>query len=419
MVPPFHASHSSRLRRVVRRLFSCALVLVLLAPCAEARQSKQAIYAGYRTLSSSLPAQRLMLHMGVWYPTRRKAGTVTEGDWSFRAARNAPVLQGPWPVIILSHDVTGSAWTHHDIAGALAARGFIVAAPTHDHDNGEDMALLFSDRELPVRALQLRAALDLVLEHPQIGAQADRSRIGFLGFGMPSSAGLLLAGGEMTPDAWPSFCPQRQTGQLDFSPREAFGRIGERGCDGGNAVVLGEKTDGATGQGVGFVQYHGNTKQTCGNNGRETSVTAGGEEHIGTEAFKEGATTKGGRKVTWVGDGACARTEKRALPRLGGLALRGTGPGEDEGEFMTFGTKAFGDGEGGIDVATGAAAGDGDTFGVWHGQRSMQSMSCRARAWAFTLSRRSRTHFQRQEMEPFSSMGRSRKSPSKPARRSR
>ena len=213
MVPPFHASHSSRLRRVVRRLFSCALVLVLLAPCAEARQSKQAIYAGYRTLSSSLPAQRLMLHMGVWYPTRRKAGTVKEGDWSFRAARNAPVLQGPWPVIILSHDVTGSAWTHHDIAGALAARGFIVAAPTHDHDNGEDMALLFSDRELPVRALQLRAALDLVLEHPQIGAQADRSRIGFLGFGMPSSAGLLLAGGEMTPDAWPSFCPQRQTGQ--------------------------------------------------------------------------------------------------------------------------------------------------------------------------------------------------------------
>ena len=94
-------------------------------------------------------------------------------------------------------------------------------------------------------------------------------------------------------------------------------------------------------------------------------------------------------------------------------------PGKDKGKFMALGTKAVGDGECGIDVATGAAAGDGDTFGVWHGQRSMQSMSCRARAWAFTLSRRSRTHFQRQEMEPFSSMGRSRKSPSKPSRRSR
>ena len=167
------------------------------------------------------------------------------------------------------------------------------------------------------------------------------------------------------------------------------------------------------------MQNHGNTEQTRGDNGREAGVATGGEEHIGTEPFKEGATTKGGRKVARVGDGACAGTEKRALPRFGGLALRGAGPGKDEGEFMTFGTKAFGDGKGGIDVATGAAAGDGDTFGVWHGQRSMQSMSCWARAWAFTLSSRSRTHFQRQEMEPFSSMGRSRKSPSKPARRSR
>ena len=119
-------------------------------------------------------------------------------------------MEGPWPVIILSHDMTGSAWTHHDIAAALAERGFIVAAPTHDHDNGEDMGLLFSDRELPVRALQIRAALDLVLEHAQLGKQADTSRIGFLGFGMPSSAGLLLAGGEMTPDAWPSFCRQNR-----------------------------------------------------------------------------------------------------------------------------------------------------------------------------------------------------------------
>lgn len=206
MLPNAVSLTVTSLRRLRRRLLVCALVLVTLAPCAEARENKQAVYAGYRTLSSSLPAQRLMIHMGVWYPTLRKSGTVKEGDWTFRAARNAPIMEGPWPVLILSHDVTGSAWTHHDIAAALASHGFIVAAPTHDHDNGEDMGLLFSDRELPVRALQLKAALDLVLEHPQIGKQADAGRIGFLGFGLPASAGLLLAGGEMTPDAWPDFC---------------------------------------------------------------------------------------------------------------------------------------------------------------------------------------------------------------------
>ena len=212
----FSGTFSPWFCRLAVRLLFCVLSLALLSPSAEARQNKQTIYAGYRTLSSSLPAQRLMIHMGVWYPTRRKSGTVKVGDWNFRAARNAPVMDGPWPVIILSHDITGSAWTHHDIAAALAARGFIVAAPTHDHDNGEDMGLLFSDRELPVRALQLRAALDLVLEHPQLGKQTDPSRVGFLGFGMPASAGLLLAGGEMTPDAWPDFC----RGRTEDSRRE-------------------------------------------------------------------------------------------------------------------------------------------------------------------------------------------------------
>ena len=218
MAEPIPSLHLFRLRALLGAFLVLMLSLTLSVPCAGARQSKQNVYAGYRTLSSSLPAQRLMIHMGVWYPTRRKAGNVKVGDWTFRAARNAPIMQGPWPVIILSHDVTGSAWTHHDIAAALAARGFIVAAPTHDHDNGEDMALLFSDRELPVRALQLRAALDLVLEHAQIGKEADRSRIGFLGFGMPASAGLLLAGGELTPDAWASFCKGRE----ETPPTEAL-----------------------------------------------------------------------------------------------------------------------------------------------------------------------------------------------------
>jgi predicted dienelactone hydrolase len=106
---------------------------------------------------------------------------------------------------MLSHDITGNAWAHHDIASALAASGFIVVAPTHDRDNAEDMRLLFTERELPMRALQLKAALGHVLSHPQIGAQADASRVGFLGFGLPSPAGLLLAGGELTPDGWDAY----------------------------------------------------------------------------------------------------------------------------------------------------------------------------------------------------------------------
>ena len=200
------------MRRTLRRVSCFVLVLALTLPTPTvAKDEKPVIHAGYRTLASSLPSERLMLHMGVWYPTLRRPSAVKVGNWNFRAARNAPIHSGPWPVIILSHDVTGDAWAHHNLAASLARRGFIVAAPTHDHDNAEDMRMLWADRELPLRAVQLRAALDVVLEHKQIGPQADVSRVGYLGFGITAPAGLLLAGASLTPDGWQSFVEKQKS----------------------------------------------------------------------------------------------------------------------------------------------------------------------------------------------------------------
>ncbi len=203
--------HVASMLRLLRSISFFVLALALFfSGDAFGRDEKPVIHAGYRTLSSSLPSERLMLQMGVWYPSARRPGTVKVGNTTFRAARNAPILAGAWPVIILSHDVTGNAWAHRDMAASLARRGFIVVAPTHDHDNAEDMRMLFSDRELPLRAIQLRAALDAVLEHKQIGPHADASRVGYLGFGLTAPAGLLLAGASLTPDGWKTFAEEQK-----------------------------------------------------------------------------------------------------------------------------------------------------------------------------------------------------------------
>lgn len=190
---------------------SASLLLFALFPAAQDAEAakKHDIHPGYRTLSSSLPDERIMLSLGVWYPTARHAGTVKAGDWTFRAARNAAVLEGKWPVVVLSHDVTGSSWSYHHLAGALASHGFIVIAPTHDLDNAEDMRLFLTEKELPFRALQISASLDLVLANDRIGPKVDLDRIAYLGFGTPSPAGLLLAGGRLTPDGWAGLCPSK------------------------------------------------------------------------------------------------------------------------------------------------------------------------------------------------------------------
>lgn len=201
------------LRRASLLLLCAALSAAVSVPQAQSAPAKPVIHAGYRTLSSSIPAERLMLHMGVWYPTARKPVRMKVGSWNFRAARGGNILPGPWPVIILSHDVTGSAWSHHDMAASLAARGFIVAAPLHDRDNADDMRMLFTPKQLPLRAMQASAALDAIFAHAQLGPQADWSRVGFVGVGLTAPAGLLLAGGRLSAAGWPEFRAEFGTDQ--------------------------------------------------------------------------------------------------------------------------------------------------------------------------------------------------------------
>lgn len=195
--------------RALRRVRCAMRLLVLLAllTCTPATSATaDTVYAGYRSLVGWLPGTDIRLDAAVWYPTRNRPGTVKAGTWTFSAARNAPLLPGPWPLLILSPDSSGSRFAHHDLAASLAGRGFMVAVLTHDGDNADDMRFLYTNLHLPMRARQLSAALDLVLADPKLGAAVDPHKIGLVAFGGGSSAGLLLAGATLTPQRWASYC---------------------------------------------------------------------------------------------------------------------------------------------------------------------------------------------------------------------
>lgn len=192
--------------RVARRLVPLLALLPVLAFVPTARAASDTVHAGYRSLVGWLPGPDIRLDVAVWYPTQSRPTTIKAGSWTFSAARNAPPLPGLWPLLVLSPDSSGSRFAHHDLAASLARRGFIVAVPTHDGDNADDMRFLYTDRHLPTRARQLSATLDLVLRDPQLGSTLDKRRIGLVGFGGGSSAGLLLAGATLTPDLWDGYC---------------------------------------------------------------------------------------------------------------------------------------------------------------------------------------------------------------------
>lgn len=111
--------------------------LILLLPCAAAADP-----VGYREID--LPANQTQrgLHVAMWYPSQATATAMIGGNpvfIGFDAAQGAPPSPGQHRLVLLSHGYGGSAKNLGWLATALAAQGFIVAAPDHPGTTTTDM----------------------------------------------------------------------------------------------------------------------------------------------------------------------------------------------------------------------------------------------------------------------------------------
>lgn len=178
--------------------------MLLVLPTAG--QAASAFYPGFKTLGVWQEEQNLRIDINVWYPSVRRPSTVAYGPWALQVARFGREVEGRFPLILLSHDSTGSRFSHHETAALLARSGFVVAAPTHNGDNANDMPNLFTLRQIVDRVEQLRATLDVLLNHADIGHSIDAERVAVLGFGVGGTAALLLGGGLPQPQGWEGYC---------------------------------------------------------------------------------------------------------------------------------------------------------------------------------------------------------------------
>ncbi|WP_234819590.1 MULTISPECIES: hypothetical protein [Sinorhizobium] len=111
--------------RILAALFFCALFAV---PC-------HAIETGVRELSLASPEGGRRLQVTVWYPAEPGGKAVLVGDNQvFKGApalSEAPLLEGRYPLVVMSHGsggrIQGMSW----LAAELARAGFVVAGPNH------------------------------------------------------------------------------------------------------------------------------------------------------------------------------------------------------------------------------------------------------------------------------------------------
>ncbi len=187
---------------LARTALRLACLFLLFTAAGLVCRAEAAAYPGFRSLGIWQEGDGLRLDLGVWYPVSRPPSSARYGDWTLQVNRRAKPMEGRFPLVVISHGSAGNRFAHHDLAAALASRGFVVVAPTHKGDNLQNMDFVFTDRQLTERLRELRHTLDTICADPDIGPHIDANRIGLIGFGSGGSAALLAAGGRVSRQAW-------------------------------------------------------------------------------------------------------------------------------------------------------------------------------------------------------------------------
>lgn len=145
----------------------------------------------------------------VWYPTQAPGAAFHFGANAvfagFEVHPASPMAEGAFPLVVLSHGLTGNAFNQGWLATDLAAHGMIVAAVDHPGTATQDRRPEERAR-LWRRPLDLSRAIDAVLADPTIAPSVDAERIAAAGHSLGGFTVLALAGAKLDPARHADYC---------------------------------------------------------------------------------------------------------------------------------------------------------------------------------------------------------------------
>lgn len=152
-------------------------------------------YAGSRQLRGIDEAQGISFPILVLYPTDVPSVPTRLGPYAFDVSPDAPVAEGRFPLVVVSHGNGGSHLVYRTITTHLARNGYVVAHLEHPGNNRNDNRLEGTYENLVNRPRHVRITIDAVSSDPELGAHARTDDVAVLGHSMGGYAALAVAGG--------------------------------------------------------------------------------------------------------------------------------------------------------------------------------------------------------------------------------
>ena len=153
------------------------------------------MYAGSRKLEINDESNGLAFSAHVLYPTETPSEPTQIGRFIFNVATDAPIAQGSFPLVIVSHGGGGSHVGYRTITQHLARSGYIVAALKHPGDNFEDQSLSDTLENLENRPRHVGLTIDAVAADSEFAGVVQSDNVAVIGHSMGGYTALALAGG--------------------------------------------------------------------------------------------------------------------------------------------------------------------------------------------------------------------------------
>ena len=129
------------------------------------------------------------------YPTNEASRPVSFGPYTMNVSPDAEMIDGKFPLIIISHGSGGSHLLYRTISTHLAKNGYIVAMLEHYGNNRNNNTLENTTENLETRPRHVSLTIDFLLADNWFNKSIAQNKIGVIGHSMGGYTALALAGG--------------------------------------------------------------------------------------------------------------------------------------------------------------------------------------------------------------------------------
>lgn len=179
-------------------LFTIVLMILALAACSDSSEKMVAQddpYVGYKKVDVEFKATGEHSPVALVYPSDTPSKQVRFGPFETELSIGGKVVDGKYPLVIISHGSGGTNLGYRSIAFALVKKGFVVGIPLHPKNNFKDNEAEGTVSNWKNRPLHISASIDAILSDRKMSESIDADKIAVVGHSAGGYTALAVAGG--------------------------------------------------------------------------------------------------------------------------------------------------------------------------------------------------------------------------------